>query len=227
MKVLAFNGSPRKSANTASMLKAALDGAKEAGADDVKLYHLYEYNYKGCRSCFACKLLGGKNYGHCAVKDELTQILEEAREADVIIVGSPIYFGNLSGEMRSFLERLLFPAFCYDDAYSSLWPRKIQSGVIYTLNRPSNEAYLDAMDYSVEFFMRKVFGDVEAVYSMDTYQFNDYSKYYCPSFDEGQKRSVHENIFPQDCARAYEMGKALVQKSADLFRQIEKSSRNV
>ena len=213
MKVLGFNGSPRKNANTAQMLKNALEGAKAAGADDVKLYHLYDYNFKGCRSCFACKLLGGKSYGNCAVKDEITALLEEAREADVILLGSPIYFGNLSGQMRSFLERLLFPAFCYDDACSSLWPKKIQSGMIYTLNRPSNEQYVDAMEYSVEFFLEKVFGNVSSIYSMDTYQFSDYSKYYCPAFDEAQKREVHETVFPQDCAGAYELGKELVRKS--------------
>jgi multimeric flavodoxin WrbA len=212
MKVLGFNGSPRKNANTAQMLKNALEGAKAAGAEDVKLYHLYDYDFKGCHSCFACKLLGGKSYGHCAIKDEVTALLEEAREADVILLGSPIYFGNLSGQMRSFLERLLFPAFCYDDAYSSLWPKKIQSGMIYTMNRPSNEQYVDAMDYSVEFFLEKVFGNVSSIYSMDTYQFSDYSKYYCPSFNEAQKREVHETFFPQDCARAYELGKSLVEK---------------
>lgn len=54
MKVIALNGSPRKKWNTATLLKHALDGAASKGAE-TELIHLYDYNYKGCISCFACK----------------------------------------------------------------------------------------------------------------------------------------------------------------------------
>ena len=194
MKVMLFNGSPRKSGNTGTLLKKTAEGAKLAGADDAKTIHLYDYDYKGCYSCFQCKKIGGSSYGKCGIKDGITSVIEEARQADVLIFGSPIYFGNLSGMMRNFLERLLFAAFVYDEAYSSLWQKEVKSGMIYTQNRASNEAYLDAMDYSVEFFLRCVFGNVESMYSMDTYQFNDYSKYFCPAFDEAQKRQVRDTV---------------------------------
>jgi multimeric flavodoxin WrbA len=59
MKVIALNGSPRKKWNTSTLLKHALDGAASRGAK-TELIHLYDYNYKGCISCFACKLKGGK-----------------------------------------------------------------------------------------------------------------------------------------------------------------------
>ena len=213
MKVLAFNGSPRKNANTATLLKKALEGAIQGGADKTDMIHLYDYNFTGCRSCFACKKIGGSSYGHCAAQDELTPIIEEARDADVLIFGSPIYFGNLSGEMRCFLERLLFAEFSYDENYTSLWPKKVQSGMIYTLNRPSNKQYTEAMDYSVEFFIRKVLGNVTSMYSLDTYQFTDYSKYYCPMFDEPHKREVHETVFLQDCQHAFQLGAAVVKKA--------------
>ena len=68
MKVLAINGSPRKDWNTATLLKAALDGAASEGAG-VELVHLYDLAYHGCVSCFACKLKGGSSYGNCAYKD--------------------------------------------------------------------------------------------------------------------------------------------------------------
>ncbi len=74
MKVVAFNGSPRKSWNTATLLNQALEGAASQGAE-TELIHLYDYSYKGCISCFACKLIGGKSYGRCAVDDELKPIL--------------------------------------------------------------------------------------------------------------------------------------------------------
>jgi Multimeric flavodoxin WrbA len=58
VKIIAFNGSPRKEWNTATLLKKALKGAKSQGAE-TKLVHLYDLNYKGCISCFACKTIGG------------------------------------------------------------------------------------------------------------------------------------------------------------------------
>jgi multimeric flavodoxin WrbA len=77
MKIIAFNGSPRKNWNTAMLLQKALEGAASEGAQ-TELIHLYDLNYKGCISCFACKTREGKSYGRCAVKDELTPVLKKA-----------------------------------------------------------------------------------------------------------------------------------------------------
>ena len=114
MKVIAINGSPRKNWNTATLLEHALKGAASAGAE-TKMVHLYDLNYKGCTSCFACKLKGGESFGRCAVKDDLAPVLNEINEAGALILGSPIYFGDVTGEMRSFLERLFFPKPIYEN----------------------------------------------------------------------------------------------------------------
>ena len=68
MIIMAFNGSPRKKWNTATLLQKGLDGAGSRGAK-TELIHLYDLNYKGCISCFACKTIGGKSYGTSAVPD--------------------------------------------------------------------------------------------------------------------------------------------------------------
>ena len=133
MKVIAFNGSPRKKWNTATLLKHALDGAASKGAE-TELIHLYDYNYKGCISCFACKLKNGKSYGRCAVKDDLKPILNKVHDAYAIILGSPIYFGMPTGVIRSFMERLLFQYLIYDENHSFLFKRSIPTGLIYTMN---------------------------------------------------------------------------------------------
>jgi len=91
MKVLAINGSPRKKWNTATLLQNALDGAASQGAK-TELVHLYDLNYTGCTSCFACKLKDGKSYGKCAVRDGLTPLLEKIPDAGALILGSHIYF---------------------------------------------------------------------------------------------------------------------------------------
>jgi multimeric flavodoxin WrbA len=131
MKLLAFNGSPRKKWNTAQLLEHALEGAESEGAK-TKLYHLYELDFTGCTSCFACKRAGGKSYGHCAVKDDLQPILEKIGKADAILIGSPIYLGITTGITRCFLERLVYPYLVYDMERSSLFRKKIRTAFIYT-----------------------------------------------------------------------------------------------
>ena len=177
MLAIAMNGSPRKKWNTATLLEKALEGAASQGAE-TELVHLYDLNYKGCISCFACKLKNGKSYGRCAVNDDLTSILEKVKEADAIILGSPVYFGTITGELKSFLERLMFPFLVYDKNYSSLFDKKISTGLIYTMN--VNETRMKEFGYDhyfniTETAMKRTFGSSESLFITDTYQFDDYS----------------------------------------------------
>ena len=122
MKLLAFNGSPRKKWNTATLLEHALKGAKSEGAK-TELIHLYDLDYKGCTSCFACKRIGSKSYGHCAVKDDLLPVFKKVEAADAILVGSPIYYSITTGETRCFLERLMYQVLgLRQGAFNAFWP---------------------------------------------------------------------------------------------------------
>jgi multimeric flavodoxin WrbA len=208
MKVIAFNGSPRKNWNTAMLLKKAIDGAASQGAE-TDLIHLYDLNYKGCRSCFACKTTGGKSYGKCAAKDDLSPILKNIGEVDAIILGSPIYYGAASGEMRSFLERLLFPLMTYNNPPQSLFPKKIVTGFIYSMN--VTEDLMKALGFEQhlhfnEMMLKMVFGESESLCSFDTYQFPDYSKVVADVYDPVEKGKRREEIFPLDCEKAFAMG---------------------
>jgi len=208
MKVLAINGSPRKQWNTATLLNQALEGAASEGAE-TELIHLYDIDFKGCTSCFACKLKGGKSYGKCGYKDGLTPVLEKIPGVDALILGSPIYLGTVTGEMRSFLERLVFPYLVYDANYSSLFPKKIPTGFIYTMNVDGSR--MKDMNYGVhigfnEGFLGRTFGSSESLIVNDTYQFNDYSKYVVTSFNGEAKAKRRKEVFPLDCQKAYEMG---------------------
>ncbi len=208
MKVFAFNGSPRKEWNTATLLKKALEGAESQGAE-TELVHLYDLNYKGCISCFSCKIIGGESYGRCAVKDDLTDIFEGIKKSDAIILGSPIYFGTVSGEMRSFMERLMFPNLTYTNPTRTLFPKKIKTGFIYTMN--ITEEQLKEFGYSGHIdinqrTLKTLFGSSESLFSFDTYQFNDYSKVVATRFDEKHKAKRRKEVFPEDLEKAYEMG---------------------
>ncbi len=94
MKIIAFNGSPRKNWNTGTLLQKALEGAASQGAE-TELIHLYDLTYKGCISCFACKTIGGKSYGKCAVQDDdLTPFFSRIEQTDDIVLGSLAMFLN-------------------------------------------------------------------------------------------------------------------------------------
>ncbi len=213
MKIMAFNGSPRKKWNTATLLSKALEGAASKGAE-TELFHLYDLNFKGCISCFACKTLGGKSYGRCAVQDDLAPIFSRVEQADAIIMGSPIYWGHVSGEMKSFMDRLLFQYLTYTDPPGSLFPNKIKTGFIYTMN--VTEEIMKEWEYAVNFnryevVLRRTFGESEYMCCFDTLQFNDYSKVLATRFDPVKKKKRHEEVFPLDCQRAYEMGVRLAE----------------
>lgn len=213
MRILAVNGSPRKKWNTATLLGRVLDGAQSRGAT-VELVHLYDLTYKGCVSCFECKRIGGKNYGHCAVKDGLTTLLEQAAQADALVVGTPVYFGAETGETRSFLERLCFPYLTYTPGYAPLFTRKIPTALVYTMNVPETAVPQWGYDVFMERMratMARTFGACELLLATDTLQFNDYDKYLSTVWDAAAKRQRHEEVFPQDCAKAYALGERLAQ----------------
>ncbi len=213
VKVLAINGSPRTKCNTATLLSKVLEGAAAQGAE-VELVHLYELNFKGCISCFACKLKNGESYGRCAVEDELTPVLKKAAETDALVLGSPIYYGSVTGEMRSFMERLLFPYSVYDANRSTLFNRQIRTGLIYTMNVREDQMKQIGYDRSLglaETVMARIFGKSESLFVYDTYQFDDYSKYDVTVFDVEAKAKRRKEEFPKDCQKAFDMGVRFTQ----------------
>ena len=70
LKAIFINGSPRKKWNTFKALESAMKGAQDAGAE-CELVNLYDIDFKGCKSCFACKIKNSKTNGVCALKDDL------------------------------------------------------------------------------------------------------------------------------------------------------------
>lgn len=210
MHVIAVNGSPRKSWNTAYLLQKALDGAASAGAQ-TELIHLYSLNYKGCVSCFACKRKGGA-LGHCTMRDDLSEVLEKIIRCDVLLLGTPIYFGNITGEMLSFLERLLFSSMTYNTGHRSTFSGKLSSAFFYTMNVSAEAMELNGYPALFEHYrtlLERLGGPSEILVSNDTYQFDDYSRYEASMFDEAHKAQVRAEQFPVDCRKAFELGARL------------------
>jgi len=215
MHVLAINGSPRKKWNTATLLEKALEGAAAQGAT-IELVHLYDLTYKGCTSCFACKMIDGPSNGRCAMQDELRPVLEKIEtEVDALILGSPIYFGCISGEMRSFMERLLFAPLIYSQPPRSVFPRTLKTAFVYTMNVSeefSKQIGYEVMFNSTEASLSRAFGiEAETLCCYDTYQFADYSKVVMEYADPVKKAARRAEVFPQDCQKAFALGERLTR----------------
>ena len=211
MKVIAVNGGPRKDWSTGTLLKNALEGAESVGAGTT-LVHLYDLTYKGCTSCFSCKRKGNACAGLCAMRDDLRDVLAEVLECDVLLLGSPIYFGDVTGEMRSFLERLLFPNASYDEFGKSTFARQVSCGLIFTMNCP--EEFVKTFHYDVLFenharMLGILKGTTEILTSHENWQFEDYSKMNAAVFDVDARAKRRTEVFPVDCRNAFEMGARL------------------
>lgn len=212
MNIIAVNGSPRINHNTATLLKHAIKGAVSCGAS-AEIINLYDLSYKGCTSCFNCKLKQNAGMGHCAMQDDLSPILQKIMACDALLLGSPIYYSNVTGMMRMFMERLLFMNLTYDDPLRPAPGKHISSAFFFTMNMPK-----EAEQYGIPLFEQtsKSFaalgGTTEYLASFDTLQFDDYDKYASGAFNAQHKKKIHEEQWPLDCKKAYEIGVKLASK---------------
>ena len=211
---IAINGSPRRNGNTATLLQHAVQGAKDAGAS-AELINLYALNFKGCTSCFACKLKS-RPHGSCAMKDDLSPVLEKIKSADAVVFGAPIYFMNLPAGMIALIERLFFSNYIYSEEIPTVFPKKLPSAFVYTMNMTRDHFAFFGMKERLgmyEGFTEKILGVAPKVLrAYNTVQFKDYSRYESSIFDPEEKFAYREKHFPEDCAAAYDIGRELVSE---------------
>jgi len=209
-KIILIDGGPRKNFNTASMLQKFAEGAMSVSDQiEVKTVCLYGLDYKGCMSCMACKVKG-KASNVCKFKDALTPVLEEIAEADGLALGSPIYFGDVTGQMRTFLERLAFPWLSYND-YSMTAPKRMPVVLMETMNgtpeRNNSQGY-----GSMEFCIQTALGEPEHLVAYNTYQVKNYERFELASFSEEAKRQWRDEHWEQDLQKAFDAGKQMAEK---------------
>jgi multimeric flavodoxin WrbA len=190
------------------MLKEAQKGAESAGAE-TEYIDLFDLSYTGCRSCMACKRKGGERC-RCFWKDDLSPVIDHIFAADALIIGSPIYLGDVTSQVHGLIERLHFCALSYDD-YSNYFTGRVNTGIILTMNAPKafyNIAYRKKAGELARTF-KALNGTVEVYACCDTLQVKDYSRYDMASFSEAHKKEVREKQFPKDLERAFRMGAEL------------------
>jgi multimeric flavodoxin WrbA len=99
LKIIAFNGSPRPGGNTEVLLTEALKPLREAG-HDIRVFNLNSMVFKPCQDCGGCT-----KTGICIHDDAMTEIYAAIREADRIILASPIFFYSLSAQAKAMVDR--------------------------------------------------------------------------------------------------------------------------
>ncbi|MBQ7569223.1 flavodoxin family protein [bacterium] len=218
MLALFINGGPRKNWTTVKMLESAMKGARDAGAE-TELVHLFDYEYSGCRSCFACKLKNSKTNGICAIRDAIRPLLEKCYEADIIVIGSPVYLSNPTGAAKSFMERLIYPLLSYNpkaneagEIESSIRKKKVPTAMIYSMG--DTKEHTDQLQYPLilgEYarFMKMAYGSGEILCTYSGYQFDDYSRYDLLDGVQEYKTKYRDEQLPKDLDAAYELGKRL------------------
>ena len=209
-KIVVVNAGPRKGWNTDTLLKEVAKGAEAAGAEVVWFDLFRLERYTGCISCFGCKK--EKNKGHCICRDGLTPVLDAIREADGYAIGSPNYLSEMTASFRALYERLIFQSLTYNLEQPSCNEREVPGILIMTSNAGEG-AYAEKLQ-GYQMTLSRFVGPTEVLVSGDTLQLKDYSKTDWPwsMFDPAAKQARHETVFPEECRKAYEMGKALAEK---------------
>ncbi len=209
-KIIAVNAGPRKGWNTDTLITEAIKGAESQGAE-VQRFDLFRLEkYTGCISCFGCKK--EKFKGRCICRDGLTPVLDAIREADGLIIGSPNYLGELTASFRALYERLIFQNLTYTLEAPCCNERPVPVLLMMTSNAPDT-MYVDLLrnyQQTLDHFV----GPTEYFVSGETLQLKDYSRtdWQWTMFDPAVRQKRHEEIFPQECRKAFELGAALAAK---------------
>ena len=122
MKIVCLLGSPRKQGNSSTIAKHFCKTAEKLGAQ-VRTFALNELQYRGCQECMVCKT----KLDRCVLEDDLTEVLEAVRDTDVLVMASPVYFGEVSSQLKGFIDRTfsyLVPEFTVNPKISRLAPGK-------------------------------------------------------------------------------------------------------
>ena len=140
MKITCLLGSPRVKGNSEIIARNFLEKAEAAGAE-TKVFALNKLKYRGCQGCMGCK----SAHEECVIKDDLTEVLDSVRDADVLILATPVYYGDITSQLKAFIDR----TFCYlvPDFHTNPHPSRLAKGkklvFILTQGDPDEKNFAD------------------------------------------------------------------------------------
>ena len=146
MKIIGFVASPRKDGNTAWTVNQILEGAKDSG-NETHIWYSSDLDIKPCKGCLGC-VQGDK----CVVKDDMQELYDALAEADAIVLGSPIYMGQMTGQAKIFTDRLfaqITPRFSPHFKEGNAGKMMI---LAFTQGNPDKEMFKQYIDYTDKMF---------------------------------------------------------------------------
>jgi multimeric flavodoxin WrbA len=165
MKIVSLLGSPRKKANSSLIAERFCREAKKCGAE-VKTFELNALSYQACQGCYVCKT----KLDRCVLKDDLTQVLDSIREADILVLASPVYFWDVTAQVKGFLDRsfsFLVPDFLTNPNRSRL-PAGKKLLLILTQNNPDRNSFTNIFEKFDYFFRGFGFSDIRQIRAFGT-----------------------------------------------------------
>lgn len=149
----------------------------------------------------------------CCINDDLKPLFHKISQADAIILGSPIYFWNVTAAMRAFLERFLFQYLVYNSSSLNIYHGSLKVSFVYTMNVKEStflQSQLKQEVDAINSIIERTFGKIKTLYSFFTYQTDNYDGMEYSHFDINEKKEHYEQVFPLDCKKAYNLGCEMV-----------------
>lgn len=148
-KIACLMGSPRPNSNSACLARRFCEKAESLGAS-ARTFTLNKLSYRGCQACMVCKT----KLDHCVLKDDLSEVLEAVKEADILVIATPTYYGEVSSQVKAFIDRTysyLVPDYMTNPNPSRLAPGK-RMVFIQSQAQPDEKAFADVFPRYDYFF---------------------------------------------------------------------------
>ncbi len=139
MKIVTLLGSPRSKGNSSSLTRHFQDAAAKLGAE-IRTFELNRLTYRGCQGCYACK----QGQEVCILNDDLTEVLAAVAESDVVVLATPVYYGDMTAQLKGFMDRTysyLKPDYLTNPLPSRLSSKKLV--FIVTQGHPDETLFAD------------------------------------------------------------------------------------
>ena len=139
MKIVSLLGSPRTEGNSSTIANHFMKTAAGLGAETAT-YELNRLTYRGCQGCYACKT----RLDRCVLNDGLTDVLAAVHGADVVVLASPVYYGDITSQLKGFIDRTfsyLVPDYRTNPKPSRLTPKKLV--IALTQGHPDEGMFAD------------------------------------------------------------------------------------
>ncbi len=160
VKTVCLLGSPRMKGNSAALAEQFCETVKSLGGT-VDTFALNKLSYRGCQGCMMCKT----KLERCALKDDLEGVLDSIRDADILVMATPTYYGEVSSQMKGFIDRTF--SYLKPDYRSNPIPSRLKGGkklvFIQAQAQPDENQFADVFPRYEYFFKWYGFDDIRSV----------------------------------------------------------------